>query len=181
MGHYCYWTQWGRVRTQTECALLQVVYALTANSPLHSRVVYSETLLLPTDALTRPYLTGFGFRLSSEEPRRNNVTHVSVRSGASWTYGYWHDALTAENKHRRGPADPRTRCVTHADAGNQRPVRGHLLGVGPVPEDGVAVGHHFGVGLLAKNTHQQHQADKDDHFHLQHHYSETSARIPPQP
>lgn len=57
-------------------------------------------------------------------------------------------------------------------------VRGHLLGVGPVPEDGVAVGHHFGTGLLAKYTHQQHQADEEDHFHLQHHYSETSARIP---
>ena len=57
-------------------------------------------------------------------------------------------------------------------------MRGHLLGVGPVPEDGVAVRHHFGAGLLAENTHQQHQADHDDHFHLQHHYSETSARIP---
>lgn len=56
--------------------------------------------------------------------------------------------------------------------------RGHLLGVGPVPEDGVAVCHHFGAGLLAKNTHQQHQADKQDHFHLQHHYSKSSARIP---
>lgn len=52
------------------------------------------------------------------------------------------------------------------------------LGVGPVPEDGVAVGHHFGTGLLAKYTHQQHQAEEDDHFHLQHHYGETSARIP---
>ena len=57
-------------------------------------------------------------------------------------------------------------------------VRGHLLGVGPVPEDGVAVRHHFGAGLLAENTHQQHQAHEDDHFHMQHHYSETSARIP---
>ncbi|CAB1458331.1 unnamed protein product [Pleuronectes platessa] len=57
-------------------------------------------------------------------------------------------------------------------------VRGHLLGVGPVPEDGVAVRHHFGAGLLAEYTHQQHQAHNDDHFHLQHHYSETSARIP---
>ena len=57
---------------------------------------------------------------------------------------------------------------------------GHLLGVGPVPEDGVAVGHHFGTGLLAKYTHQQHQADEEDHFHLQHHYGETSARIPRQ-
>lgn len=57
-------------------------------------------------------------------------------------------------------------------------MRGYLLGVGPVPEDGVAVGHHFGTGLLAKYTHQQHQAEEDDHFHLQHHYSKTSARIP---
>jgi len=55
---------------------------------------------------------------------------------------------------------------------------GHLLGVGPVPEDGEAVGHRFGTGLLAIYTHQQHQAEEDDHFHLQHHYSETSARIP---
>lgn len=52
------------------------------------------------------------------------------------------------------------------------------LGVGPVPEDGVSVGHHFGAGLLTKYTHQQHQADEEDHFHLQHHYSETSARTP---
>ncbi|KAG8011775.1 hypothetical protein GBF38_004106 [Nibea albiflora] len=62
--------------------------------------------------------------------------------------------------------------------GKTCPVWSHLLGVGPVPEDGVAVGHHFGTGLLAKYTHQQHQADEEDHFHLQHHYSESSARIP---
>lgn len=68
-------------------------------------------------------------------------------------------------------ADKQTRGIKH-------PVRGHLLGVGPVPEDGVAVGHHFGTGLLAKYTHQQRQAEEDDHFHLQHHYGETSARIP---
>lgn len=45
------------------------------------------------------------------------------------------------------------------------------LGVGSVPEDSVAVGHHFGAWLLAKYTHQQHQADEDNHFQLQHHYS----------
>lgn len=74
-------------------------------------------------------------------------------------------------------ADARGRSI--ADPPRQTcPARGYLLGVGPVPEDGVAVGHHFGTGLLAKNTHQQHQADEEDHFHLQHHYSETSARIP---
>lgn len=59
-----------------------------------------------------------------------------------------------------------------------RPRRGHLLGVGAVPEDGVAVGHHFGTGLLAEYAHQQQHADEKDHFHLQHHYSATSARIP---
>lgn len=53
-------------------------------------------------------------------------------------------------------------------------LRSHLLGVGPVPEDGVAVGHNLGAGLLAKYTHQHHQADEEDHFHLQHHYSQTS-------
>lgn len=57
-------------------------------------------------------------------------------------------------------------------------LRGHLLGVGPVPEDGVAVGHHFGTGLLAKYTQQQQHADEQDHFRLQHHYGETRARIP---
>lgn len=57
-------------------------------------------------------------------------------------------------------------------------LRGHLLGVGPVPEDGVAVGHHFGTGLLAKYTQQQHHADEEDHFHLQHHYGETRTSIP---
>lgn len=57
-------------------------------------------------------------------------------------------------------------------------MRGHLLGVGPVPEDGVAVGHHFGTGLLAKYTQQQHHADEQDHFHLQHHDGETRASIP---
>lgn len=56
---------------------------------------------------------------------------------------------------------------------------GGLLGVGPVPEDGIAVGHHFGIRLLAEHTHQQHQAHEEDHFRLQHHYSQTSARIPP--
>lgn len=79
----------------------------------------------------------------------------------------------------------------HADAGltehhptlplpgpETRPRRGHLLGVGAVPEDGVAVGHHFGTGLLAEYAHQQQHADEKDHFHLQHHYSATSARIP---
>lgn len=72
-----------------------------------------------------------------------------------------------------------------AAAGAHRPgrrtsaaLRGHLLGVGPVPEDGVAVGHHFGTGLLAKYTQQQHHADEQDHFHLQHHYGETRASIP---
>lgn len=48
--------------------------------------------------------------------------------------------------------------------------RGHLLGVGAVPEDGVAVGHHFGAGLLAEYAHQQQQAEEEDHFHVQHHY-----------
>lgn len=57
-------------------------------------------------------------------------------------------------------------------------MRGHLLGVGPVPEDGVAVGHHFGTGLLAKYTQQQHHADEQDHFHLQHHYGQSRASIP---
>ncbi|KAI4820296.1 hypothetical protein KUCAC02_028280, partial [Chaenocephalus aceratus] len=47
-----------------------------------------------------------------------------------------------------------------------------------LPEDGIAVRHHFGTGLLAKYTRQQHQAEEDDQFHLQHHYSGTSARIP---
>lgn len=48
--------------------------------------------------------------------------------------------------------------------------RVHLLGVGAVPEDGVAVGHHFGTGLLAEYAHQEQHADEKDHFHLQHHY-----------
>lgn len=48
--------------------------------------------------------------------------------------------------------------------------RGHLLDVGPVPEDGVAVGHHFGAGLLAEHAQQQQHAHERDHFHLQHHY-----------
>lgn len=102
------------------------------------------------------------------------------------TYSYWHYALTAENKHRCGPANlriPRFRQMREDETsptlrGKTCPVWSHLPGVGPVPEDGVAVGHHFGTGLLAKYTHQQHQADEEDHFHLQHHYSETSARIP---
>lgn len=60
-------------------------------------------------------------------------------------------------------------------------LRAHLLGVGPVPEDGEAVGHHLGAGLLAKYTHQHHQADEEDHFHLQHHYSQTSGASFPLP
>ena len=48
--------------------------------------------------------------------------------------------------------------------------------VGSVPEDGVAVGVHFGARLLAENTHPQRQAHERDHFHLQHRYGETSGR-----
>ena len=54
--------------------------------------------------------------------------------------------------------------------------RRRLPRVGPVPEDGIAVGHHFGAGLLAKYTHPHHQAHEEDHFHLQHHYSRKTSR-----
>lgn len=54
----------------------------------------------------------------------------------------------------------------------KRPATGHLPCVCPVPEDGVAVGHHFGAGLLAENTHPEQQTGEQHHLHLhsQHHY-----------
>lgn len=96
----------------------------------------------------------------------------------------WHDALTAENKHRRFSPNveiknlavrkeqhPQLRPPPHpTPPSNPQLTRGHLLGVGAVPEDGVAVGHHFGTGLLAEYAHQEQHADEKDHFHLQHHY-----------
>lgn len=36
----------------------------------------------------------------------------------------------------------------------------HLPGVGSVPEDGIAVGHHLGAGFLAEYTHPYHQKDE---------------------
>lgn len=121
---------------------------------------------------------------------RSPFTLLSLSSAIACTYSYWHYALTAENKHTdvvQQACEPRGSCGRGGRRNTADPsavkkkknlpgVGGHLLGVGPVPEDGVAVGHHFGTGLLAKYTHQQHQAEEDDHFHLQHHYSETSAR-----
>ena len=130
---------------------------------------------------------------------RSPFTLLSLSPAIACTYSYWHYALTAENKHtdvvqqdceprgscgrrgRRNTADPavvktKKKKERKKKKKNLPGVGSHLLGVGPVPEDGVAVGHHFGTGLLAKYTHQQHQAEEDDHFHLQHHYSETSAR-----
>lgn len=47
----------------------------------------------------------------------------------------------------------------------------NLPGVGTVPVDGIAIGHHLGARLLAKYTHPKDQADENDHFHLQHNYS----------
>lgn len=74
-----------------------------------------------------------------------------------------------------GETSVRTQRAPHPEAQELFcPVSGHLLGVGSVPEDGVAVGHHFGPGLLAEHAHQQHQADEEDHVHVQHHYGQTS-------
>lgn len=45
---------------------------------------------------------------------------------------------------------------------------GHLPGVGPVPEDSVAVGHHLGRRVLAEHTHPNKEDEEQDHFHLRH-------------
>lgn len=128
-----------------------------------------------------------GARFQERYRTRDMAFNTPVRQHGTYS---WHTALTAEDKHR-GPAKPgrspvvSCRCGvdgtspdSHPPRTRTRPRRGHLLGVGAVPEDGVAVGHHFGTGLLAEYAHQQQHADEKDHFHLQHHYSATSARIP---
>lgn len=48
------------------------------------------------------------------------------------------------------------------------PVRGYLLWVGPVPVDGVAVGHHLGRRVLAVHTHHDDEDEEEEHFHLRH-------------
>ena len=45
----------------------------------------------------------------------------------------------------------------------------YLLWVGPVPVDGVAVGHHLGRRVLAVHTHHDDDEDEEEeHFHLRH-------------
>jgi hypothetical protein len=73
-------------------------------------------------------------------------------------------------------ADVWNRNTCTADRGASIRSRRRLPRVGPVPEDGIAVGHHFGARLLAKYTHPHHQAHEEDHFHLQHHYSRKTSR-----
>lgn len=45
---------------------------------------------------------------------------------------------------------------------------GRLPGVGPVPVDGVAVGHNLGSQVLAVHTHPKDEDEEEDHFHLRH-------------
>ena len=45
----------------------------------------------------------------------------------------------------------------------------YLLGVGPVPVDGVAVGHHLGSRVLAVHTHPDEEVeDEEERVHLRH-------------
>lgn len=58
--------------------------------------------------------------------------------------------------------EPRAgRCVPAGEAG-------YLLGVGPVPVDGVSVGHHLGRRVLAVHAHPDDEDEEEDHFHLRH-------------
>lgn len=54
---------------------------------------------------------------------------------------------------------------------------GYLLGVGPVPVDGVAVGHHLGSRVLAVHTHPNDEDEEEDHFHLRHICSGTPMKL----
>lgn len=96
-----------------------------------------------------------------------------IKKGAfAWCWSCLNDCRLRMDRHSVKPEllhwNPLSAAATSASSALKGGRAGHLPGVGPVPEDSVAVGHHLGSRVLAVHTHPNYEDEEDEHFHLRH-------------